>query len=220
MSSSSRMSKLLDVPIHRLMEELSRKEAESLALIDSLPGRTGIEPASSSAMPTRDLWTDRYKPTRFTDLIGDERVHRETLAWVKQWDFCVFGPQKVIGKNKGKKRARDEWSPNAGSSNQDQDWEESKDEWKRPKEKLLLLSGPPGLGKTTLAHVVAQQAGYSVFEINASDARSGSIIDDRIKPALEAGAAVGKSKPYLVVIDEIDGATGAGDNAGSFVQKL
>jgi Holliday junction resolvasome RuvABC ATP-dependent DNA helicase subunit len=32
---------------------------------------------------------------------------------------------------------------------------------------LLLLSGPPGLGKTTLAHIVAQQAGYSVFEINA-----------------------------------------------------
>ena len=33
--------------------------------------------------------------------------------------------------------------------------------------KLMLISGPPGLGKTTLAHVVAQQAGYSVYEINA-----------------------------------------------------
>lgn len=32
---------------------------------------------------------------------------------------------------------------------------------------LLLLSGPPGLGKTTLAHIIAQQAGYKVFEINA-----------------------------------------------------
>lgn len=29
------------------------------------------------------------------------------------------------------------------------------------------MSGPPGLGKTTLAHVVARQAGYDVFEINA-----------------------------------------------------
>lgn len=29
------------------------------------------------------------------------------------------------------------------------------------------MSGPPGLGKTTLAHVVAKQAGYNVFEINA-----------------------------------------------------
>lgn len=46
-----------------------------------------------------------------------------------------------------------------------------------------------------------------------SDARSGSIIDDRIRPALEAGKAVkGSGRPVLVVIDEIDGATGAGDN--------
>ena len=44
-----------------------------------------------------------------------------------------------------------------------------------------------------------------------SDARSGTVVDDRIRPALESGAAIGSSKPVLVVIDEIDGATGAGD---------
>ena len=46
----------------------------------------------------------------------------------------------------------------------------------------------------------------------ASDARSGAVVDDRIRPALESGAAIGSSKPVLVIIDEIDGATGAGDN--------
>lgn len=32
---------------------------------------------------------------------------------------------------------------------------------------VALLSGPPGLGKTTLAHVIATHAGYNVVEINA-----------------------------------------------------
>lgn len=48
-------------------------------------------------------------------------------------------------------------------------------------------------------------------EVN-SDARSGQIVDDRIKPTLEAGSTVGSSKPVLLVIDEVDGATGSGEN--------
>jgi chromosome transmission fidelity protein 18 len=49
---------------------------------------------------------------------------------------------------------------------------------------------------------------------NNSDARSGQVVDDRIRPALESGAAVGSKKPVLLVVDEIDGATGGGDNVG------
>lgn len=41
------------------------------------------------------------------------------------------------------------------------------DHFERPERKILLVHGQPGLGKTTLAHVVAQTAGYSVIEINA-----------------------------------------------------
>ncbi|KAH8980916.1 P-loop containing nucleoside triphosphate hydrolase protein [Lactarius hatsudake] len=197
-SSSERPIKsLLDVPIHRLMDELSVTTAQRLMQPD-----TGQSPSSGPSSRTEEtLWVDRYRPKRFTDLLGDERVHREVLAWVKQWDQCVFG------KGKGKKRARDE-----------ERFANLEDESGRPQEKILLLSGPPGLGKTTLAHVVATQAGYNVFEINASDARSGQVVDERIRPALESGYAVGSSKPVLVVIDEIDGATG--DNAHGFINRL
>lgn len=37
-------------------------------------------------------------------------------------------------------------------------------------------------------------------------------MDDRIRPVLESGAGIGSSKPVLVIVDEIDGATGAGDS--------
>ena len=90
------MGNLLDIPIHRLMDELSATTAQRLM-------HPNIDPSMSDGSFSRTegtLWVDRYRPKRFTDLLGDERVHREVLAWVKQWDVCVFG------KGKGKKRAR------------------------------------------------------------------------------------------------------------------
>ncbi|KNC70432.1 hypothetical protein SARC_17040, partial [Sphaeroforma arctica JP610] len=42
-----------------------------------------------------------------------------------------------------------------------------KDTLVRPFNKVLLICGPPGLGKTTLAHIIATQCGYSPIEMNA-----------------------------------------------------
>ncbi|KAH9483909.1 Chromosome transmission fidelity protein 18-like protein [Psilocybe cubensis] len=190
--STRSIGNLLDVPIHRLMDHLSTDAINGIQQ-SSKPSEVDVEDT---------LWVDRYRPRKFTDLLGNEKVARDAMTWLKQWDYCVFG------KTKGKKRGRDD--------------EENVilDEHRRPQEKILLLSGPPGLGKTTMAHVIARQAGYEVMEINASDARSGSVIDDRIRPALESGSTVGSTKPTLLVIDEVDGATGAGDNSNSFIHKL
>jgi chromosome transmission fidelity protein 18 len=82
------------------------------------------------------------------------------------------------------------------------------------------MSGPPGFGKTTLAHVIAKQAGYNIIEINASDDRTGEVVRSKIKSALEMQAIIRESsdtgkmtmtqKPNLLIIDEIDGASSGG----------
>lgn len=113
------MGNLLATPIHRLMDELSATTAQRLMHPNTDPSTSS---GHSSSRAEETLWVDRYRPKRFTDLLGDERVHREVLAWVKQWDFCVFG------KGKGKKRARD-----------DDIFMSSEDELGRPQEKVRVL---------------------------------------------------------------------------------
>ncbi len=49
-----------------------------------------------------------------------------------------------------------------------------------------------------------------------SDARSAQVVDDRIRPALESGSKINSAKPTLVVVDEIDGATGGGENVREY----
>lgn len=65
----------------------------------------------SQSRSDAQLWVDRYRPARFADLCGDERVHRETMNWLKEWDSCVFGKKR----NKAKKQFREEESSVRGS---------------------------------------------------------------------------------------------------------
>jgi len=76
-----------------------------------------------------------------------------------------------------------------------------------PVQKIALLCGPPGLGKTTLASIVAKHCGYNIMEMNASDDRS----VEAFKTALENGTQMTSvlnrdNRPNCIILDEIDGA--------------
>ena len=50
--------------------------------------------------------------------------------------------------------------------------------------KAALLSGPPGVGKTTSASLVCQEKGFTYIELNASDARNKKTLQETVKDAL------------------------------------
>ena len=135
------------------------------------------------------------------------------LRWIKQWDPHVFGvqrpPAKAAARAPQPGRFTSPAKPWAGGR------AEAAAEATRPEKQILLISGPPGLGKTTLAHVAARHAGYRPLEINASDERSAKVMRARVKEATDVKAVFGDRRPPLVVLDEIDGAMGGTEGSGA-----
>lgn len=80
--------------------------------------------------------------------------------------------------------------------------------------KPILLSGPPGVGKSTAIHAVASEFGYTVLEYNASDVRTRENLRSALSPTIVNSTLFGDEK-MLVFLDEVDGLSGRSDYAGT-----
>tara|TARA_Y100000034_G_scaffold45400_1_gene55834 strand:+ start:11988 stop:13178 length:1191 start_codon:yes stop_codon:yes gene_type:complete len=69
--------------------------------------------------------------------------------------------------------------------------------------RALILHGPPGIGKTTLVHVIAKEENLEIFELNASDLRNKIKLKEILKPAIEQQSLIKKGK--IILVDEVDG---------------
>lgn len=167
------------------------------ALIDKIESSSGSGSASASNggaekktvtnNEDNSLWVEKWRPSRFIDLVGNEKNNRRILRWLRQWSPAVF--KEELDENQQKE-------------------EENYDPFHRPNKRILMLNGPPGIGKTSVAHVVAKQAGYTVAEINASDERAGTLVRDKVHNTLFNHSFLGGA--VCLVADEIDGSVESG----------
>ena len=75
-----------------------------------------------------------------------------------------------------------------------QTWEEG-----TPETRGVLVTGPPGIGKTTAVHLIAESLGYKVKEYNASDTRSVSMLRGLF------ALGIRRLVKEVIVMDEVDG---------------
>ena len=89
--------------------------------------------------------------------------------------------------------------------------------WGLGGKKAALLYGPPGVGKTTLALILARMFDYDLVEMNASDWRTASAVARIAGRAAVQGTLYGRGR-RIILIDEVDGI--AGEDTGGLAALL
>ena len=112
------------------------------------------------------MWSEKYRPQRLIDLIGNEDARKSFVEWFKKW---------------------------------------------RKGTKPLLLVGPPGVGKTTMANLASRDFNFDMISLNASDVRNKKNIQEILEPVLGNQTVLGQP---MIFIDEVDGIHGRSDYGG------
>lgn len=80
------------------------------------------------------------------------------------------------------------------------------------KNKSILLYGETGVGKTCAVYALADNLGYEILEINASDFRGKKEIEDIVGNAAVQQSLIKEGK--IILVDDIDGLSGKKDRGG------
>jgi replication factor C large subunit len=73
------------------------------------------------------------------------------------------------------------------------------------KERPLMVYGPPGIGKTSLAYALASDLGLEILEVSSSGLRDKATLERNIRPAFFSDTVFGKKR--IILIDDIDAMT-------------
>ncbi|OTB03386.1 hypothetical protein M426DRAFT_321756 [Hypoxylon sp. CI-4A] len=175
-------------------KEEKARKAEAEKARKAAAARGATGPSPTATAPLSQLWTVKYAPTQPSHICGNKAAVERIQTWLKNWP--------KLRKYDFKKRGADGMGC----------------------DRAIIVSGPPGIGKTTAAHLAARLAGYDVLETNASDTRSKKLVESGVSEVMNNtslrgyfagdGKKVDKEKKNIVlVMDEVDGMS-AGDRGG------
>ncbi|XP_072339895.1 ATPase family AAA domain-containing protein 5 isoform X2 [Scyliorhinus torazame] len=138
------------------------------------------EAAASDDLVKEDLlWTEKYQPQHSSQLVGNISAVRKLHSWLMEWKKRADQEAKKQKEKKTEKDKKlDAWD------NSDFNMESSEDEDFLCN--TVLITGPPGVGKTAAVYACAQELGFKVFEVNASSQRSGRQILSQLKEATQS----------------------------------
>ena len=186
-----------------------------LACASSQESTASTQPLSTQELTSRvsgDLmWVDKYKPATLKNIVGqqgDRSNAKKLLRWLQNW----------VDNNSGKKKLT---RPSPWAKDDDGGFF-----------KAALLSGPPGVGKTTTAQLVCKEMGYDTVELNASDTRSKRSLSEEVTQLVRnrslsnfasggessSNGSTATSRHHVLLMDEVDGMAGNEDRGG--VQEL
>ncbi|XP_068650919.1 replication factor C subunit 1 isoform X2 [Aristolochia californica] len=174
---------------------------KSLVAKSPAKGSSATAKRKGSDLQNSLTWTEKYRPRVPNDIVGNQSLVKQLHDWLAHWDEHFL---HTAHKGKGKKQ-------NDGGA-----------------KKAVLISGSPGIGKTTSAKLVSQMLGYQITEVNASDTRgkadskiakgvggntSNSIKELVNNESLSVNMDRSKHSKAVLIMDEVDGMS-AGDRGG------
>ncbi|XP_073330466.1 ATPase family AAA domain-containing protein 5b isoform X2 [Pagrus major] len=128
------------------------------------------------------LWTDKYSPQHSSEIIGNSASVTKLQKWLKQWKLRADRDEKrKLDERKQEENSNDSWDCGdfQGEAGTEDDREETLCN-------TMLITGPPGVGKTAAVYACCQELGFKVFEVNCSSQRSGCHILSQLKEATQS----------------------------------
>ncbi|KAH9936826.1 DNA replication factor C large subunit [Epithele typhae] len=190
---------MLDDKTRKKMQKEDEAIRQSAKEMDMREKRAAKAAASGSAVSKPDLgsqlWTDRYAPQSLKEICGNKGQIEKLQGWLNAFAASMKSDFKKPGKDA------------MGIF------------------RAVMITGPPGIGKTTSAHLCAKLAGYTPIELNASDARSKKLVENStniMNTSLDGwmgggtktnAAGVAITEKSCLIMDEVDGMS-AGDRGG------